>query len=483
MMRKLLSALLLALLVLPAMAQENLSYGMTVSGEITNAMPEVRYTFEGMAGDVVSIRMAAIQQGLDSYLQLLDADGNLLQFDDDSAGNLNSLLGPYTLPQDATYTIVATRCCPGGGGSTGAFELTLERMELTVLALNETYTLQMTDDNLITYFAYDATAGDILNVQAQVIAGVGGVNLEIRDPQGNYISGGYAPVGSPGGIDLAYLNEAGRYLLVLRSDSFYVPADQRPPTDLTLELTVTQVQTMSITVGETVTGELNDANPADYYAFEANAGSLLRMVGEETGSGPFEVQIYSPAGFSFNGGVTAYGIMPGSLTIDPLQIDTTGRYVVLVRRLSMEGPLDGTSRGYRITLGMTDAPQLEDGVEVTGVINAEIFEQVYIYQGIGGQTVRVSLRSLSDSYGPGLNVQGPPVPSDDAVNDGVMGGGGGGSMPPNFIMSVNGGLPAAVTYEVTLPADGVYLFRVNNSAYSYDGPQSGEFSLMVEVIN
>ncbi|WAL58467.1 COP23 domain-containing protein [Thermocoleostomius sinensis] len=72
------------------------------------------YTFEGRAGERVLIRMTSTQ--LDSYLVLLDPNGNSLVQDDDSAGNLDAQI-VYTLPVDGRYTVYANAYSTGQAGS------------------------------------------------------------------------------------------------------------------------------------------------------------------------------------------------------------------------------------------------------------------------------------------------------------------------------------------------------------------------------
>lgn len=102
-----------------------LSYGAVVTGEITDAQPEVVYTFAGRTGDRVTVRMEALDATLDPLLILADAEGNLILRDDDSAGNLNALIDSHLLTQEGEYTIIATRFGGENGSSRGRFELIL----------------------------------------------------------------------------------------------------------------------------------------------------------------------------------------------------------------------------------------------------------------------------------------------------------------------------------------------------------------------
>ena len=48
------------LATLPAQAQQNLTYGEAITGEITDDVPEQVYTFFGKANEVVAVSMDAV---------------------------------------------------------------------------------------------------------------------------------------------------------------------------------------------------------------------------------------------------------------------------------------------------------------------------------------------------------------------------------------------------------------------------------------
>ncbi len=95
--------------------------GERVQGEIRFAEARDLYTFEGRQGQ--QVRIALDRPGrsqLDPYLELLDPDGRTLAEDDDSGGDLNSLI-EVTLPRSGTYTVVAR----GLGDTAGEYVLTV----------------------------------------------------------------------------------------------------------------------------------------------------------------------------------------------------------------------------------------------------------------------------------------------------------------------------------------------------------------------
>lgn len=100
----------------------SVNYGEKVQGLLVEGEREV-WTFEGSAGDKVTISMVGLEGLTDTYLELYGPDGTLLAFDDDSGGNYSALIGEYELPQSGVYRIVARAY----GGETGSYELSLEK--------------------------------------------------------------------------------------------------------------------------------------------------------------------------------------------------------------------------------------------------------------------------------------------------------------------------------------------------------------------
>ncbi|TAF55930.1 MAG: hypothetical protein EAZ61_03790 [Oscillatoriales cyanobacterium] len=71
------------------------------------------YRFSGRAGQAVSLAMSS--QDFDSYLILLDADGNSITFDDDSGGGYDALI-QTTLPSSGDYLLLANTYESGQSG-------------------------------------------------------------------------------------------------------------------------------------------------------------------------------------------------------------------------------------------------------------------------------------------------------------------------------------------------------------------------------
>jgi len=98
-----------------------ISYGSTVSGNINFEDEEESWTFNGAAGDMVTISMTGSGSFDDTYLELYGPDGNEVAYDDDSGDGLSSLIYDFPLPQSGAYRIVARAF----GSDTGPYTLTL----------------------------------------------------------------------------------------------------------------------------------------------------------------------------------------------------------------------------------------------------------------------------------------------------------------------------------------------------------------------
>jgi hypothetical protein len=98
----------------PAQTGTAISYGETVSGEITEAEPCQFFWFEGRAGDPVTIDLTRTSGSLDGAMALYQRDGDNftadpIAFNDDRPnGGLDPLIS-ITLPATDWYTIAACR--------------------------------------------------------------------------------------------------------------------------------------------------------------------------------------------------------------------------------------------------------------------------------------------------------------------------------------------------------------------------------------
>lgn len=103
----------------------SISTGVGVPGSLSGENPFDVYTFEGQAGDVVTLDMRS-NGNLDTSLFLLNSAGiEIAANDDANEGTTDSLISNILLTEDGTYTVIATRYGTVYGGTAGPYTLTL----------------------------------------------------------------------------------------------------------------------------------------------------------------------------------------------------------------------------------------------------------------------------------------------------------------------------------------------------------------------
>lgn len=106
--------------------------GQEVFGNISGQNTFDLYTFEGLAGDIVTINMSAVASTLDTKLFLISPSGIEIAENDDSIVSgpdrtTNSEITQLLLPEDGQYTIIATRYATLFGGTVGGYSLLLRQ--------------------------------------------------------------------------------------------------------------------------------------------------------------------------------------------------------------------------------------------------------------------------------------------------------------------------------------------------------------------
>ncbi|MBX3061502.1 MAG: matrixin family metalloprotease [Anaerolineae bacterium] len=97
----------------------------TVESTIDDSTYIEFWDFDVQAGETVSIKMNRLSGDLDPFLVVIDANNNILAYDDDSGGDLNAALINLRFPQTGYYTVAATRSQQAQGNSAGNYELSI----------------------------------------------------------------------------------------------------------------------------------------------------------------------------------------------------------------------------------------------------------------------------------------------------------------------------------------------------------------------
>ncbi|MCK6576525.1 MAG: matrixin family metalloprotease [Anaerolineae bacterium] len=110
----------------PTAAPGGEDQGNAVVSTISDSQFAEFWDFDVAAGEYVTITMEALSGGLDPLLVILDANNQVIAYDDDSAGDLNAVVRNIRFPQSGTYTAAATRFEQAQGYTEGQYRLTLD---------------------------------------------------------------------------------------------------------------------------------------------------------------------------------------------------------------------------------------------------------------------------------------------------------------------------------------------------------------------
>ena len=350
-----------------------LAYGDVVEGQLTEDTPFDQYTFQGSAGDVVAITL--ISDNFDPYLFLLDGNDTVLSEDDDSAGSLNSRIGPYVIPADGTYTIEAGSFSfvTGGDGGTGAYTLQLETVAVMPLAYDESASGTTDDENTIFIYELEAQSGDLISVTLD--ADSSEVYMQLNTGDGQLVQETFGGLTSLGPVTLP---EADSYLLTVSS---FDPAQTAAFT-----VTLTQVEPAPLAFGEEVVGSVGETG-VDVYIFEGEVNEVITVEAEGSDGLDTQLEITSP-----DGTVIAFDDDGGDgydSEIYQLLLPETGEYTLTVRPA-----IAGDTGQYILLLIKNAIPSLDNGTQTLRVSDKQP-EGIAVFEAIAGEEVIIGARVLN----------------------------------------------------------------------------------------
>jgi pre-peptidase len=147
------------------------------NSSIDNVNWRIHYEFTAKANDVVTIEMMTDSRAFDPFLALQDESGERLIENDDARDDTdNAAIRDFEIPQDGTYTIVATR--RGGIDSpyVGEFRISFQRVPgilrgFVPISIDTTKTSTITDEQFFIGYVFQGAAGDAINIEMLAISG------------------------------------------------------------------------------------------------------------------------------------------------------------------------------------------------------------------------------------------------------------------------------------------------------------------------
>jgi len=342
--------------------------GTTVNGTLTasdcnnpfplpNGQPDNskidEYTFNGTAGQQVTITMNST--AFDTVLYLLDANNNILAFNDDIDGNTtNSRISLFTLPANGAYSILANSFRPFPEEQ-GPYTLTLTggaTCTPSPIAYGDTRqgTLNSSDctnpidqdGTPVDFYTFSGTAGQQISITMTVTSGNLDPYLYLLLPSGDLLAdddngGGGTAARIPQSAGFGRLPVSGTYTIVANT----ALASQSGGYNLTLTKAATDCASVALTFGTAANGSLangdcrllEDGSFLDAYTFAgtANTQVVITMTSSTSGLVPV-LFLLSPTGEAIGIDVNNDGDntarLPNSGT-GAFTLPTTGNYTVL----------------------------------------------------------------------------------------------------------------------------------------------------------
>lgn len=373
-----------------------------VAGAIFEEQDFLAYTFDAAADDVVTIQMTATSGSLDTLLQLIDPNGNVLQVNDDFNGT-NSTIANARLLQAGTYIVVATRYGKELGGTEGEFQLTLSGS--TDALPSNLANLNLPDGDIEVYLTWETNADLQLLVRdpagqaifddeprstsGGLLAANGNVGCQVSD--GTAASYIYWPLGllRPGiyETEVWFQNQCGdttppEFTLTIVVAGEVVAVERRIPAfnDRYIQTFVVEADgsarvlpggfnsegsagfdfrsepALPIQTSVPVNGSITLDNAYDVYSFQGTAGQVVTIRMEAT-QGTLDTKLFligpSGAELIFNDDADpALVIGTEGRTTDSLisafTLTETGEYLIIATRFGATN--GGTTGGYRLTL-------------------------------------------------------------------------------------------------------------------------------------
>jgi len=392
--------------------------GQTRSGSISVRGDLDVYSFDGTAGDFISVAMSRNRDFgdsfLDPYIEVWAPDGTIETATSGHPYHRHiAYLQAHRLQQSGPYRIV---CRDDDRYYMGAYNLTLVKNpgpnaagagETDTIAAGQTLSGDIRNGGDMDVYAYDGTAGDFISV-AMTRVGYTYLDpyIELWAPDGTI----EATVSGPNSPYAAYLQahrlqQSGRYLIVCQNHDRY----QTGPYNLSLVKNpgpnaADDGEASTIAAGQTRSGNISDGGDVDVYGYEGTAGELISLAMSRIGS-PYVgsslqpyVELWAP-----DGTIEATAISGSpywySAYLQAHRLQQSGPYLIVCYDRQRF-----YSAAYELALVKLPGPNVTDagetntiaaGQTVSGNLSSGADMDVYNYEGTAGDLVTLFMTGAS----------------------------------------------------------------------------------------
>lgn len=405
----------------------------TVVQQTLDTPRSMNFSFEGKAGERVYFAVTTPNQGLILELRLFGPSGVFVGEDSDE---FLTQVGPFSLPEDGTYTASLFN-----REGTGEAYILVDHLLSTPIEAGNPIEGRLAQPGQMQAFTFEAEEKAILSYFLSALSA--GISFIAPDGTAVIENGFYDDPGDR----LTTLAAAGTYTLLIQTLAL-------EGSDYTLNLRM--IDPIPLASDETLSGAARESAPP-VFQFESRAGKtwqLNTLISEEGGGK--DLYIFEVDHFQTWEKIMAvdYGSGPnGNPRLEPFVAPVDGIYYVVLNFDNFDN--DDDEFTYEISLAPSSIRFLSPGTSISGSTGQESGVMVQLYQGKAGERLQISLRRDSDVGSLSMGVYSP----EDEVA--ILGG-------RNVINAV---------FEVELPVDGVYRFEVRNADYA---PTTLDFTILVE---
>lgn len=424
-MGRLLLLLTFVTALLTAQAQEtgsSIPLGTLTEGRLDDETPRRVYFFDGSRGEVVRLRLTAINGTLDPVLSVFDNVGNVLfsQDDDEGTRNIDTTL---RLDTNGRYYIVVGRFGYALGRTNGDYTFALERVGV-LSEQGSTLRYGIPVANTITntqpqwFYTFQANSGDILNIEMIRTSGTLDPYVQVVDSNRFLIADNDDALGENtrnARIDNLLIPEDGTYIVIATRygqdagetvGGFILNVGEASNSGLGNN----RLAPAPILTNQEMTGTIDDESYEVYFAFEGERDELVTLVMEQT-RGQLDAYLIL-ATSNFTPLVEDDDSGSGrNARIGNFRLPANGRYVAIATRFNGEA---GDSFGdFRLTLERngnafagvpTTVPRLNYNTNIRGEITETTGQQLYAFWGYAGDTVTIRMNRASGTLDPVLEL-------------------------------------------------------------------------------
>lgn len=272
-----------------------LEYGQSIFGRIANDEPIAFYFLRAERGDVINVAMRRTSGDLDPQIELATTDGSVLVTNDDdpdAEGTLDAKLKDYLIYDDGTYLVVTTRFGREAGDTEGSYVLTASVTPPEALGTSfanarlidygDTLSGTVDDTTPIRYFQFQGRRGDVITVTATNETGNLNPVLKLADStHSELVSDDDSGTNRNARIAAFTLPATDTYyLLATRFAEVNGQTDGTFSLQLSGRPGIVGGRALEIVYGVSLSGQIDDENPAEEYIFFGEQGDQIRITME-----------------------------------------------------------------------------------------------------------------------------------------------------------------------------------------------------------